>query len=126
MASTHGYPNHGYLPTAAPPYVTALLSALLASLRNVAQALKNRRDATALAGMDERMLRDIGLTRSDLRDAYAEPLWRDPTDILAARVQDRRRSRPAGDSKAFFASQPLVPHDGFTVPDTNRPSRHIV
>lgn len=115
----------GYL-TASPPYFTALLAAALASLRKFAQAVKNRRDAATLAGMDERMLRDIGLTRSDLRDAYAEPLWRDPTDILAARAQDRRRRRARPDSKAFLASPPLVPHDGFTVPDTNRPSRHTV
>jgi uncharacterized protein YjiS (DUF1127 family) len=115
----------GYL-TASPPYFTALLTAALASLRKFAQAVKNRRDAATLAGMDERMLRDIGLTRSDLRDAYAEPLWRDPTDILAARAQDRRRRRARPDGKAFLASPPLVPHDGFTVPDTNRPSRHTV
>jgi uncharacterized protein YjiS (DUF1127 family) len=121
MASIHDYPS-----AARPPYFAALLSALVASLRKVAQAWKNRRDAAALAGMDERMLRDIGLTRSDLRDAYAEPLWRDPTDILAARVKDRRRNRPAADRKVFFASPPLVPHDGFTVPNTNRPSRHTV
>jgi len=116
----------GRAPAASPPFLTALLSEIFASLRKLAVALKNRRQAAMLANMDERMLRDIGLTRSDLRDAYAEPLWRDPTDILAGRVQDRRRSRPAPDRKAFFASPPLVPHDGFTVPDTNRPSRHTV
>ena len=46
--------------------------------------------------MDDRMLADIGLTRSDLRDAYAEPLWRDPTDVLAGRARDKRRYRGAG------------------------------
>jgi uncharacterized protein YjiS (DUF1127 family) len=117
---------HQYSPVGSPPFITALLAAIVSGLRTFAQALKNRRDAAALAGMDERMLRDIGLTRSDLRDAYAEPLWRDPTDILASRVKDRRIRRAACDSKAFLASPPLVPHDGFTVPDTNRPSRHTV
>jgi uncharacterized protein YjiS (DUF1127 family) len=121
MASIHGYPQAG-----SPPFVTALLAEILTGLRKLAQVLKNRRDAATLARMDEHMLRDIGLTRSDLRDAYAEPLWRDPTDILAARAQDRRRSRPVRDSKAFLASPPLVPHDGFSVPDTNRPWRHTV
>lgn len=124
MASIQSYSSHSYRP--APPFFAALLSAVLESLRKLAQAVRNRRDASALAGMDERMLRDIGLTRSDLRDAYAEPLWRDPTDILATRVQDRRRNRTTRDSKAFLASPPLAPHDGFTVPDTNRPSRHTV
>ena len=39
------------------------------------------------------MLADIGLTRSDLRDAYSEPLWHDPTDVLARRAAERRTSR---------------------------------
>jgi uncharacterized protein YjiS (DUF1127 family) len=121
MASTQNY-----TPAASPPFFIALLAEVLAGLGKLAQALKNRREAATLAGLDERMLRDIGLTRSDLRDAYAEPLWRDPTDILAGRAHDRRRSRATTDAKAFFASPPLVPHDGFTVPDTNRPSRHTV
>ncbi len=120
MASTH-------CPSAASPhFFSTPLSALLASLRKLVLTLKNRRQAAKLADMDERMLRDIGLTRSDLRDAYAEPLWRDPTDILAGRARDRRQHRSTPDSKAFLASPSLVPHDGFTVPDTNRPSRHTV
>ena len=44
------------------------------------RAVRNRRAATTLAGLDDHMLADIGITRSDLRDAYAEPLWHDPTD----------------------------------------------
>ena len=97
----------GYL-TATPPYFTALLAAALASLRKFAQAMKNRRDAATLAGMDERMLRDIGLTRSDLRDAYSEPLWRDPTDILAARPGSPASPRQAGQQglSGFAAAHP--------------------
>ena len=123
MASTH------YAPASSPTWLATqfavILSGLVTGVRKLAQALKNRRDAAMLAHMDERMLRDIGLTRSDLRDAYAEPLWRDPTDILAGRARDRRRHR-IQDTKAFFASPPLVPHDGFSVPNTNRQSRHTV
>jgi hypothetical protein len=39
-----------------------------------------------LAGADDRMLKDIGLDRSDLRSASAEPLYRDPTALLASRA----------------------------------------
>ena len=45
-----------------------------------------------LAGFDDRMLADIGLTRSDVRDAFAEPLWQDPTDLLRTRALERRRA----------------------------------
>jgi uncharacterized protein YjiS (DUF1127 family) len=64
-------------------------------MRKLARLLKHRRDARMLAGMDDRMLGDIGLTRSDLRDAYAQPLWRDPTDVLAGRARDKRINRRA-------------------------------
>jgi uncharacterized protein YjiS (DUF1127 family) len=80
------------------PYASfgPILPALAGIARTFLRALRNRRAASALAGLDERMLADIGLTRSDLHDAYAEPLWRDPTDILAHRARERRRHRPHG------------------------------
>jgi len=52
-------------------------------------AIKHRRVLTDLADLDDRMLADIGLTRTDLCDAYAEPLWREPTSLLARRAADR-------------------------------------
>jgi uncharacterized protein YjiS (DUF1127 family) len=45
----------------------------------------------ALANMDRRELADIGLNPSDVRDASALPLDRDPTALLAARARERRR-----------------------------------
>ena len=59
----------------------------------IGRAIKNRRAATALAGLDDHMLSDIGITRSDLRDAYSEPLWHDPTDVLVGRAAERRTRR---------------------------------
>jgi hypothetical protein len=44
-----------------------------------------------LAAMDRRELADIGLNTSDVRDAFALPLDRDPTDFLARRARERRR-----------------------------------
>src|ERR1700735_3560961 len=45
----------------------------------------------ALASMDRRELADIGLNPSDVRDASALPLDRDPTALLATRARERRR-----------------------------------
>jgi uncharacterized protein YjiS (DUF1127 family) len=45
----------------------------------------------ALANMDRRELADIGLNPSDVRDASALPLDRDPTALLDTRARERRR-----------------------------------
>ena len=62
-------------------------------LKQIVTVLKNRRDAFRLAHLDDRMLADIGLTRSDLRDAFAEPPWHDPTAILTQRAAERRLAK---------------------------------
>ena len=44
-----------------------------------------------LANMDRHELADIGLNPSDVRDASAMPLDRDPGELLARRAYERRR-----------------------------------
>lgn len=101
---------HHFAPARTSPSVFAsVVAALVTGVRTVSRAMKNRRDANLLAGMDDRMLADIGLTRSDLRDAYAEPLWRDPTDILAGRARDKRRYRGPRGCALKMASPPIAP-----------------
>ena len=73
--------------------VNTVAGMLVVHTRALVQTLKNRRDAAMLTGLDDRMLADIGLTRGDLRDAYSEPVWRDPTAILVTRAQERRVNR---------------------------------
>jgi uncharacterized protein YjiS (DUF1127 family) len=73
--------------------VWSLVGRLVHRFKQAAAALKNRREAFWLANLDERMLADIGLTRSDLLDAYAEPLWRDPTAVLTQRAMERRLAK---------------------------------
>lgn len=86
-----------YADTQTPSQLTQAVSAIagfvVARTRQLAQLVKNRRDASMLAGLDDRMLADIGLTRGDLRDAVAEPVWRDPTSILVSRAYERRANR---------------------------------
>src|SRR6266702_1634769 len=64
-------------------------------LRELAEARRHRREAQVLAGLDRRMLADIGITRSDVRDAFSEPFWDDPTALLRERALERRMNRPA-------------------------------
>ncbi len=54
-----------------------------------------RANLRALGRMDRRELADIGLNPSDVRDATALPLDRDPTALLAERARDRRRDAGA-------------------------------
>ena len=81
-----------------------------------ARIVAARQAMTQLAGMSDRELRDIGLLRQDLRDATALPLDADPTRLLAARAQDRRRAQApasrlggANDPGQLRPSGPRVP-----------------
>jgi uncharacterized protein YjiS (DUF1127 family) len=83
---------------------------LAASAAEVYRAFRSRREMRMLAGFDDRMLADIGLNRSDVRDAVSEPLWRDPTRVLVRRARERRLSRPATyASPGRVAPPPIVP-----------------
>ncbi len=73
--------------------VNAVTGIVALHLRQLGQIIKSRQDAATLAGFDDRMLADIGLTRGDVRDATSEPVWRDPTALLASRVHERRINR---------------------------------
>jgi uncharacterized protein YjiS (DUF1127 family) len=111
--------------------VARMLAALAAMARFVAKrfaaARRHRRDMAVLAGLDERTLADMGLTRADVRDALSQPLWRDPTAVLA----ERRRERDGRDYRAIFTqlvrernSPPIAPGaDTFRYPPTDRPAR---
>ena len=103
-----------------------VLAGFTAAVRKIGRALKNRHDATMLANMDDRMLADIGLTRSDLRDAISEPIWSDPTAILASRAQERRKYR--AQTTVTVTAPALVPYVGFTVPSMGQPAarRHVI
>lgn len=108
-----------YADTQTPSHLARLVNAVAGIVadraRFVLQTLKNRSDATTLAGLDERMLADIGLTRGDVRDAFSEPVWRDPTAILVSRVHERQINRRRGGlglaEKAFDAPS-IVPLAG--------------
>src|SRR5437870_57704 len=78
-------------------------AALLRDARQFVVAIKHRRELRRLIEHDDRMLADIGLTRGDLHDASSQPLWRDPTSMLARCAVERRASRRRA---AFELSSP--------------------
>jgi uncharacterized protein YjiS (DUF1127 family) len=77
-------------------WIAGLTGTVALRVVNFVRAYLNRRDMQVLAGFDDRMLADIGLTRGDLRDAIAEPLWRDPSHMLVIRSRERRLARRRG------------------------------
>ena len=73
----------------------SLLALVTSWLRSLARARRHRSEAKALAGLDRRMLADIGITRCDVSDAFSEPFWEDPTALLRERAIERRLNRLA-------------------------------
>jgi uncharacterized protein YjiS (DUF1127 family) len=97
------------------PFAQAFAAFASAATRlghRVVAAWRHRGDVATLAACDERMLRDIGLTRGDLNDALCEPLWRDPTAVLVRRQRERRGVRvinPVIDLLPACAGPSIVP-----------------
>ncbi len=67
--------------------------AAVRAVRNITRAMSHRRDMRALCEMNDQMLKDIGLDRSDLRDAVSTHWWSDPTDVLVTRAVERQAAR---------------------------------
>jgi uncharacterized protein YjiS (DUF1127 family) len=94
--------------------LNSLLALVTSWLKSLARARRHRREAGALARLDHRMLADIGISGADVRDAFSEPFWEDPTALLRERALERRLYRVAD-------AEP-----GFRRPPTNRPSRQTI
>ena len=101
--------------TATAPFaqvIVVVAGAVVRAVGNLGRVVKHRREAAMLAHFDDRMLADIGLTRSDVRDAFSVPTWRDPTSLLVSRVRERRRfgrNAPFGLGAAAFDAPSIVP-----------------
>jgi uncharacterized protein YjiS (DUF1127 family) len=78
---------------AAPPAAAAATSAMPRWLNWLTAIWRHRRDLELLASFDDHMLADIGLMRTDLHQAMAQPRWHDPTALLSDRRRERRESR---------------------------------
>jgi uncharacterized protein YjiS (DUF1127 family) len=54
----------------------------LSTLLSLARAARNRRQVAALGELDDHLLHDIGLERTDVLAALAQPRYRDPSRML--------------------------------------------
>ena len=80
-------------PVGRPEFVGSVLNALSLLYRRVVKSIEiwsNRRQILRLAGADDRLLEDIGLTRADIDWALMQPLHVDPSELLSERVKCRR------------------------------------
>ena len=68
-----------------------------------------RREFAMLAGLDDRGLADVGLTRQDLRDATAFALSEQPSSRLAERARERealiQARRPPSHGRGSIAAE---------------------
>ncbi len=72
------------------------LRAVFAKVSGIAIAIKNRREINQLAGADAAILRDLGITPSDIDGALSQPLWRDPSaHLVEAQMSWRRAAKAA-------------------------------
>jgi uncharacterized protein YjiS (DUF1127 family) len=93
------------------------------AMKRFARAYRHRREVMALAAVDRYLLSDIGITRSDLHDAFSEPLWEDPTALLRERALERRLNRTLMRGEL---TDPTDVEPGFRRPPTDRPARQAV
>jgi len=76
-------------------------------IADFAKALRHRREIRNLAEFDDRMLKDIGLVRSDVESALAEPLHHNPSWVLVRCAE--RHTRAKRMVPPLRAARPVVP-----------------
>jgi uncharacterized protein YjiS (DUF1127 family) len=84
-----------------------VLGQFVRSLTDLSRALRHRGEIRHLAEFDDRMLKDIGLTRSDVSCALSEPLLRNPSWVLIRSAE--RHSRGERPDRSARPIRPVVP-----------------
>ncbi len=86
---------------------SSVLGQFARALINIVKAWKDRREVRNLAEFDDRMLKDIGLVRSDVDSALAEPLHHSPSWVLVRCAE--RHSRSERIAMPVRQARPVVP-----------------
>lgn len=76
-------------------FAIAAVRGAVARVKALVRAWQNRRDVHALLEFDDRMLADIGLTRTDVTSALASPPDVDPSRRLRVMAVERRAAQRA-------------------------------
>lgn len=84
------------------------------AVRDSVRTFKHRREIKALTELDDRLLKDIGLTRGDVAGALSGPLLSNPSAVLVRSVERRSRAE-----RGVPPARPVRP----IVPVVNRPAR---
>ena len=87
---------------------STVLGTFVRSLVDLAKTFQHRREVMNLAELDDRMLKDIGLTRSDVDAALAEPILHNPSWVLVrSAARHSRAEKPK--EPAVRQIRPVVP-----------------
>jgi uncharacterized protein YjiS (DUF1127 family) len=85
-------------------------ASMLLALRMIAaflRAIGHRREIGRLLEFDDRALHDIGLARTEVLGALAQPWTRDPSAVLLVRSIERRAHSRALDVAAASSKRPV-------------------
>ncbi len=85
-------------------------------LQVLVRALRHRSEVMRLTDLDDRALKDIGLTRVEVLGALAEPFHKDPSAILLVRSVERRsRLRPVAVTPESLSRRERDRGEGFAL-----------
>ncbi|MHB2266993.1 DUF1127 domain-containing protein [Aliihoeflea sp. PC F10.4] len=87
--------DHTTTYASAAPLRTDVASRVANGFKAVLRAMFNRRHLGDLSELSDHQLADIGLMRSDLREARLTPIPADPTTTLSELSRQRHRERTA-------------------------------
>lgn len=76
-------------------------------VRRIRRHLANRQALKTLLEADDRLLKDIGVTRGEVIHALQLPLWKDPGETVK-RMGKERKNEPARRPKLPYARRSLA------------------